>query len=73
MIHDSVGCCEKNIAKLPRRQDVIDKLLKVLQLQIEAGRDHTALVQSACQLNNDFAVSLIVYDFKFSNVACIKR
>lgn len=69
VIHNSVGCGENNVSKLSGRQDVIDKLLKVLKLKIVSWGDDSALVQSSVQLNNDFASSFVVYDFEFVDVA----
>ncbi|CAM2119475.1 unnamed protein product [Caretta caretta] len=41
--------------------------IQVLQLNIKSGTDHTTLVRTACEINNNFPSSVIVNDLKFTN------
>ena len=55
VVHDTVGSGENDISELSGWEDVVDELLEVLDLEVVSGRDDTALVQSAVQLNDDLA------------------
>lgn len=68
VVHDTVGSGENDISELSWGEDVVDELLEVLEFKIVSGWDDSALVQSAVQLNNDLACSLVVNDFKLVDV-----
>lgn len=55
VVHDTVGGSENDVSELSGWEDVVDELLEVLELEVVSGGDNTALVQSAVQVNNDFA------------------
>lgn len=69
VVHDAVGRGQDDLAELSGGQDVIHKLLEVLELKVVAGRDHTALVEAAVQLDNDLAGALVVNNLEFVDVA----
>ena len=69
VVHDAVGGRENDLAELSGGKNVVDELLEVLQLQVVSGGDHTALVKSSVELNNNFACSLVIYDLKLIDVA----
>lgn len=46
MIHNTAGGGQNNIAKLTRGQQVVGPLFNVVDGNIEAGRDDTALIQA---------------------------
>ena len=68
VIHNTVGGGEDDISELSGWEDVVDELLEILDLEIVSGGDDSALVQSAVQLNNDLACSLVVNDFELIDV-----
>lgn len=68
VVHDSVGGGEDDISELSGWEDVVDELLEVFDLEVVSGGDDTALVQSAVQLNNDLACSLVVNDLELTDV-----
>ena len=58
-----------HIPKLTRGKQICRPLLDISNWYIKSRRDNTALVQSARQVDNDFARSMVVDDFEFANVA----
>ncbi len=73
MIHDTVRGGEHNVAELTRRQQVVDPLFNVFQLNVKARADHATLVNSANQIHNNFAVAVVIDDFELPNVTCISK
>ena len=71
VIHNSEGCCENDISKLSWRKDLIDKLLEVFQLEIVSWRNNSTFVKSSVKLNDNLAVSLVVYNFKLIDVSVL--
>lgn len=69
MIHDTAGCSQHNIAELTRGQQVVGPLFNIINGHIEAGRDDAAFVQATSQINNNFAGTMIIDNFEFTNVA----
>ena len=69
VVHDAVGRGQDDLAELSGGQDVIHKLLEVLELEVVAGGDHTALVEAAVQLDHDLARALVVNNLEFVDVA----
>jgi len=69
VVHDAVGRGQDDLAELSGGQDVIHKLLEVLELKVVAGGDHTALVEAAVQLDNDLAGAFVVNNLEFVDVA----
>ena len=55
VVHDTVGGGKNDITELSGWEDVVDKLLKVLEFKIVSWRDDSALVQSTVKLNDDLA------------------
>ena len=47
------------------------EVLELVQLQVEAGRDHTALVEAAVQFNNDLSSAGIVNHGELVDVAVL--
>lgn len=50
-------------------EEQVDPRLDLVGLNIEAGRDDTSFVEAAVELDNDFAGTVVVDDFKLANVA----
>ena len=68
MIHDTSRGSKNNEAELTRRKQVVDPGFNILLLDVEAGRDDTTLVKTTNQLNDNLAGSVIINDFKFTNI-----
>ena len=47
----TVGCGQHHHAKLARRHQLIDPILELAQLDVEARRNHTTLVQTTVYMN----------------------
>lgn len=60
VVHDSGRGGQDDVTKLSRRQQVLDPLLHVVNLDVESGRNDTALVESAVELDNNLARSVVI-------------
>lgn len=69
VVHDSLVGGQDDVSELSGWQDLVQDLLVVLELDIKPWGDDSALVDSSVELNDDFAVSLIINDFEFTNVS----
>ena len=69
VVHDTVGGGEDDEAKLTAGQQVGDPLLHLVNLNVEARGDDTALVQAAVKLDDDLASAVVIDDLKLTNVA----
>lgn len=72
VIHDPRTRRKHNIPKLSTRQQIHNPLLHILELDIEARRNDTRLVDAPVELNDDFAVAVVVDFFEFANVAFLR-
>lgn len=70
MIHNAAGGGEDNVTELTRGQKIIDPLLNVLELNVETGADHAALVDATNELHDDLAAAVVIDDFELTNVTC---
>jgi hypothetical protein len=68
VVHDTRGGGEYDVSELTRGQEVVDPGFDVLELDVEAGRDDTALVQATDELDDNFSGAMVVDDFEFTNV-----
>lgn len=73
MVHDTRASSEHNVPKLTRRQQLHNPLLHVAQLDVVPRANDASLVQAAIELNDDFAVAVVVYFFEFTNVAFLRE
>ena len=73
VVHDAEGGSEDDVAELSGGEDVVDELFEVLQSQIISWGNHAAFIQSAVELNNDLATSLIINYLKFADVTYAVR
>ena len=60
VVHDTSGGGQHHIAKLSGGQEVVGPLLDVSDSNIEPGGDDSALVESAGQVDNDLASSVVI-------------
>ena len=71
MGHDALVGGQDDVAELTGGEHGGAEVLELVQLQVEAGRDHTALVEAAVQLNNDLASAGIVNHGELVDVAVL--
>ena len=64
------GTYKDDDTKATSRKEQVDPRFNLGNLNVEAGRDDTSLVETAVELDNDLAGTVIVDDFEFTNVAC---
>jgi len=68
VVHDARGCCEDQVAELSRREKVGDPFLNIGQRYIETRTDATTFVDSTIEFNDNFVGTMIINDFKFTNI-----
>ena len=71
VVHDALVRGQDNDAELTRREHRGREVLEVLELQVEAGRDDTALVEAAVQVDNDLAIAGVINDLKLVDIAML--
>ena len=69
VVHDAVLGGQDAEPILSGRQDLVHFSVHVCELQIEARRDSTTLVDAARQLDDDFVCSLVVDDLNVINIS----
>jgi hypothetical protein len=67
--HDALVGGDHDEAELTGGEDGVDEVLEVSDLEIETGRDDTALVHAAVELNNDLAGATVVNNGELVDVA----
>ena len=68
MIHDTVRGGEDDVTELARREKVVDPLLEVSQGDVESGGDDSALVDTANQVDNDLATTVVIDNLELTDV-----
>ena len=71
VVKNALGGGQDQVAELSRREDVGSPALEVVQRNVKARRNDTAFVDSAEQLDDDFARTMIVNDFEFADVSSL--
>ena len=59
MGHDTVGGTDKNVTKLTRGKEIDNPLLKVTNCHIKTRTNHTTLIDTSRQFNDNLAGSVI--------------
>ena len=72
MVHDTGGGGEDDVAELTGREQLDNPLLELGETDVVAGRDDTGLVETAIELNNDLAGSVVVNLLELANVSLRK-
>ena len=57
--------------ELPGRKDIVSPFLKIRQQDVVPRRDDSALVDAADKLNNDLFASVVVNDFKLTDIVVL--
>jgi hypothetical protein len=72
VVNDTEVGGEDNITELSGGKKVSDDLFVFGDFDVESGGNDTTFINSAKELNDDFASSSVIDDFEVSNVACRK-
>jgi hypothetical protein len=68
VVHDTRGRCKDDVSELTGGEDVGSPLLQLLELDIIAWADNTALVDASIELNDNLAGAAVIYDLELTNV-----
>ena len=68
MGHDAIRGGEDQVTELSRGQQIHDPFLDFIVCDIEAGANHSALVEAAVQLHHNLVCAVVVDNFEFPNV-----
>lgn len=69
VVHDTSGGGQDDETELTGREELLNPLLHVLELDVVAGRNDTGLVETAVELDDDLAVAVVVNLLELANVA----
>ena len=69
VVHDALVGGEHNDAELTGGEHSGGEVLELLQSEIEAGRDDTALVQATVKVDDDLAIAGVIDDLELVDVA----
>ena len=69
VVHDALRGGQHDVTELTAGEQVAGPHLDLVDLNIEAGRDATALVQATNQIDNDLSGAVIVHNGDVTNVA----
>merc|ERR1719330_1560761 len=71
VVHDAVRGRQHEVAELARREDVARELLDASQTDVEARRDHAALVDATNQVHDDLARPVVIDNLQIAYVAML--
>ena len=63
------GTHQDDVTKTSGREKQIHPVLNLIGLDVKARGDDASLVEPAIELNNDFPRTVVINDFKLSNIA----
>jgi len=69
VVHNASTGGQDDVAELTRGQQLDNPLLEIGQANVVSGRDNTGLVETAVQLDNNLARSVVIDLLEFTNVA----
>lgn len=69
MIHNTGRGSQNNETKLTGGQQVVNPVLQVGQLDVEAGRNNSTLVQTAIEVNNNLTRAVVIDNFELVNIS----
>jgi len=67
VVHDAGAGGEDDFAELTGREQFHNPLLEVRELNVVAGRDDTALVETAVELDDNLVAAVVVDLLKLAN------
>lgn len=69
VVHNTSRGGQDNVTELTGRQQIGDPVLNIVDLDVEAGRDNTNLIETAIQENGDLSGTMVVDELEIVNVA----
>ena len=69
MIHDTLRGGQHDVTELTAGKQVAGPHLNLIDLDIEAGRDAAALVETTNQIDDDLSGAVVIHDGDVTNVA----
>ena len=69
VVHNTLVGGEHKDSELTRGEHRGSEVLEVLEFEVEAGRNHTALVQAAVQIHDNLAIASVIDDLELRDVA----
>lgn len=72
VVHDTGRGGEDDVAELTGREQLDNPLLELGETDVVAGRDDTGLVETAVELDNDLAGSVVVNLLELADVSLRK-
>lgn len=60
LVHNASGCGQDDVTELTGREKLDNPLLKLVETDVVAGGDDTALVEAAVELDNDLAGAVVI-------------
>ena len=69
VVHDARRGGEDDLSERSSGEQQVDPVLNGIDTDVESGRDDTGLVESAVELDDDLAASVVVNDLELSDVA----
>ena len=71
VVHNALVGGQDDETELTGGEDAVGEVFEVLELEVEAGRDDSALVEAAVEVNDNLAVAGIVDDVEVVNVTIL--
>ena len=68
VIHDAPGGGEDNVAELSGGQQVVGPLFDLSDGHVKSGGDHSALVQTTSQIDNNLSGSVVINNLRSENI-----
>ena len=69
VVHDALGGGQHDVTELTAGKQVAGPHLNLIDLNIEAGRDAAALVETTNQIDDDLSGAVVIHDGDVTNVA----
>jgi hypothetical protein len=69
VVHDTSRGGQDDETELTRWQQVVDPCFDIFLFHVESWRNNTAFVQTTNQLDNNLSGTMIINDFKFTNIS----
>ena len=68
VVHDPAGGCQDDEAELSGGEKVVGPLLDLSDGHVKSGGDHSALVQTTSQIDNDLSGSVVINNLRSENI-----
>lgn len=69
MVHNTIGGGKDDMSELSGWEDLVAPVFNLVDWNVESWGDDSTFVNSTKELNNYLSGSVVVDDFKFSNVS----